>query len=95
MNNMKLVEKIKERKEIRKQVNEAIDAGNQAFADAFAKALRMEPLDVDSRTTFGMGKMHAKSDTGFRLENVLHVTTFVHRQGLYRFMKKMGRGEGQ
>lgn len=92
---MKLVEIIKERKEIRKQVNEAIDAGNQAFADAFAKALRMEPLDVDSRTTFGLGKMHAKSDTGFRLEDVLNVTTFVHRRGLNRFMRKRGSNEGQ
>ncbi len=92
---MKLVERIKERKEIRTQVNEAIDAGNQAFAKAFADAMRMGPLDVDSRTTFGMGKMHAKSDTGFRLENVLHVTTFVHRHGLYRFMRKRGNGEGQ
>lgn len=95
MKNMKLVEMIKERKEIRKQVNEAIDAGNRAFADAFAKALRMEPLDVESRTTFGLGKMDARSDTGFRLEKVVNVTTLVHRHGLYGFIRKRGSGEGQ
>ena len=92
---MKLVEMIKERKEIRKQVNKAIDAGNQAFADAFAKALRMEPLDVDSRTTFGLGKMHARFNTGFRREKVVDVTTRVYRHGLDGFMRKRDSGEGQ
>ena len=87
---MKLVEMIKERSEIRKQVDAAVDAGNQAFSDAFAKALRIDPLKVESGTTLGIGNMDAKFDTGFRLEKVLEVTSSVHRRRLYRFLKEKG-----
>ena len=93
MDKMKIVDKIKESKELNKQISDALEQANQAHAEAFARALRMNPLEVKSNSIFGISHASARANTGFRSESVLSVRTDVRIFRLKRFLRKRNADE--